>query len=182
MKKSVRMVILLLVLVVLLGAVFGLRKQNNNGNDTEVATETEITVLDVKKEDVVRISYDYEGENYSFEKQDGIWYSTPDTSLEVTQMFINSMAGIVAPLRAQQVLENVTNMSQYGLEKDVRTIHFETAEASYDLEVGSYNAVADVYYMRKASDTTVYVVSSITVAAFDKELEDVIKTTEEAAE
>ncbi len=179
MKKSISLISLLLVLLVLLAVFFGLKKNNENQDD--VVAETEITVIDVKKEDVVRISYDYEGENYSFEKVDGVWYYAPDHSLEVTQMFVSSMSGIVGPLRAQQVIEGVTDMSQYGLAEDVRTIRFETEEAAYAVEIGAYNSLADVYYMRMPSESTVYVISSITVEAFNKSLEDVAKI-EEATE
>lgn len=181
MKKSIRLFILILVFLVLLGIVFGL--QRNNEDESNTVTDTQITVLDVKKEDVIRITYEYEGETYTFEKEEGTWYYAPDHSLDVTQLFINSMAGILAPLRAEQSIENVSDMAQFGLAEDVRTVQFETADASYSIEIGAYNSLSDVYYIRKPSENTVYVVSSITVAAFDKSLEDVVKTTtEETAE
>lgn len=176
MKKSMRLVCLLLVLLVLLAVFFGLKK--NNANQSDIVAETEITVIDVKKEDVVRISYDYEGENYSFEKVDGVWYYAPDHSVEVTQMFVSSMSGIVGPLRAKQAIEGVADMSQYGFAEDVRTIRFETKEAAYSVELGTYNSLADVYYMRIPSESTVYVISSITVEAFNKSLEDIAKIEE----
>lgn len=180
MKNSVRFVILLLVFLVLLGMVFVLKKNNENSGDT--VANTQITVLDVKKEDVIRITYEYEGEIYTFEKEEGIWYYAPDHSLEITQLFINSMAGILAPLRAEQSIEDVTDMAQFGLDGDVRTVQFETADAAYSIEIGAHNSLSNVDYIRLPSDNTVYVVSSITVAAFDRHLEDVAKITEETAE
>lgn len=181
MKNSVRLVILLLVFLVLLGMVFVLKKNNAESGDT--VANTQIVVLDAKKEDVMRITYEYEGETYTFEKEDGTWYYAPDHSVEVTQLFINSMAGILAPLRAEQAIENVTDMSQFGLDEDVRTVQFETADGSYSIEIGDHNSLSNVDYIRLPSgDNTVYVVSSITVAAFDKHLEDVAKITEETAE
>jgi len=179
-KNSLRLVILVLVFLVLLGMVFVLKKNNANTGDT--VANTQIIVLDVKKEDVKRITYEYEGQTYTFEKEEGTWYYAPDHSVEVTQLFINSMAGILAPLRAEQTIENVDDMAQFGLAEDVRTVQFETADASYSIEIGDHNSLSDVDYIRLPSDNTVYVVSSITVAAFDKSLEDVAKITEETAE
>ncbi len=180
MKKSIRFLCLIVVFLVLLAACIGLQKYNESREN--IVTETGITVVDVEKEDIIRISYDYEGETYSFEKEDGTWYYAPDHSLELTQMFISSMAGIVAPLTAEQSIEDVRDMTQYGLAEDVRTIRFETEAASYIFEVGSYNAVSDVYYVRKPSDTTVYVIPSLTINAFNKSLEDVVVETEETTE
>lgn len=180
MKKSTRFLILIVVLLVLLGIVFGLQKNSENQEDT--VTETKLTVADVKKEDVIRITYNYEGETYTFEKEEGVWYYAPDHSLEVTQMFVSSMAGIVGPLKAEQSISNVSDMAQYGLAENVRTIRFETETDSYTFEVGAYNSILDVYYMRKPSDTTVYVVSSLTVTAFDKSLDDVVKNLQETTE
>ena len=180
MKKTIRFIVLIVVFLVLLGVFFGLQKYNESQKD--IVKESKITVADVKKEDIIRISYDYEGETHSLEKEGDTWYYTSDHSLELTQFFISNMAGILAPLTAQQSIEDVEDMAQYGLTEDVRTIRFETETESFTFEVGSHNAISDVYYMRKPSETTVYVIPSVTVAAFNKSLEDLTVATEETTE
>lgn len=178
-KKSKRFIILVFVLLLLVGAFFGLQKYNEMQN--EVVKETEITIVDIAKDDIIKFSYDYNGETYSFEKQDDTWYYAEDHSLEITQYQISSMLSKLAPLTAKVAIEAVTDMGQYGLSEDVRTIHYETESASYIFEVGDYNSVSGVYYIRKPSDTVVYAVPSSTVTIFDKALEDLVTETEATA-
>ena len=180
-KQSKQLLVLLIVLVLLVAGFFGL-KQYNKVQSEKGEEDTQITVVDVNKDDIVKLSYVYEGQTYTFEKQDGTWYYADDHSLNVTQYKIGNMATMVAPLKAQQVLENVTDMTQYGLAQPERTIQFETADASYIFEVGDYNSVAGVRYICEPSGTTVYVVDSGVVSIFDKTLDDVVETTEETTE
>ena len=180
-KQSKQLLILLIVLVLLVAGFFGL-KQYNKVQSEKGEEDTKITVVDVNKDDIVKLSYVYEGQTYTFEKQDGTWYYADDHSLNVTQYKIGNMATMVAPLKAQQVLENVTDMTQYGLAQPERTIQFETADASYIFEVGDYNSVAGVRYICEPSGTTVYAVDSGVISIFDKSLDDVVETTEETTD
>ena len=178
-KQSKHLLILLLVLVVLAAAVLGLRHYNNTAQNETEEEETGEVIVDVSEDDVVRLTYDYEGVSYAFEKEDDTWYYADDHSISITQYKITNMIAKVAPLTAQQVIENVTNMTQYGLEDPERTISFETEGASYIFAVGDYNSVSGVYYICKPSENTVYAVSSSVVSIFDKSLEDVTEETEE---
>lgn len=172
-KQFKRLLILLLVLAALAAVVLGLRHYNNTAGSGTEEEETGEVVADVSKDDVIKLSYDYEGVTYTFEKIDDTWYYADDHSVNITQYKITNMISRVAPLTAEQVIEDVTNMAQYGLADDVRTISFETEAASYIFEAGDYNSVTDVYYIRKPSENTVYAVSSSVVNIFDKTLEDV---------
>lgn len=183
-KQSKHLLILLLVLVVLAAAVLGLRHYNNTARN-EAEEETGEIIADVSKDDVVKLTYDYEGITYTFEKEDDTWYYADDHSVNVTQYQITNMISKVAPLTAEQVIEDVTNMTQYGLADVQRTIGFETEGASYIFEVGDYNSVSGVYYIRKPSENIVYAVDSAVVSIFNKSLEDVTEeeeTEEESTE
>lgn len=68
----------------------------------------------MNSDDITSFSYVYEGETYAFEKKDETWYYTDDHSLNLNQERIKAMILKVAPLKADQVIENVTDMSQYG--------------------------------------------------------------------
>ena len=174
------MIGMLLALVVLAAAFLGIRQYNKNASSTTSTTEdTQETVLDVNSDDITSFSYVYEGETYSFEKEDDTWYYADDHSLNLKQERIKAMILKVAPLKVNQVIENVTDMSQYGLTNPERTIQYETAERSVIINVGNLNSMTSQYYIAFPSEMTVYAVTTNVVTGFNYTLDDLVETTEE---
>ena len=187
-KKQRQMIGMLLALVVLWCVVVvlfrcQLRKYNKNASSAASTTEdTQETVLDVNSDDITSFRYVYEGETYAFEKKDETWYYTDDHSLNLNQERIKAMILKVAPLKADQVIENVTDMSQYGLADPERTIQYETADRSVIINVGNLNSMTSQYYIAFPSEMKVYVVATNVVTGFNYTLEDLVEETTEATE
>lgn len=182
-KKQRQMIGMLLALVVLAAAFLGIRQYNKNASFTTSATEdTQETVLDVNSDDITSISYVYEGETYSFEKEDDTWYYADDHSLNLKQERIKAMILKVAPLKVNQVIENVTDMSQYGLANPERMIQYETADRSVIINVGNLNSMTSQYYIAFPSEMTVYAVTTNVVTGFNYTLEDLVEETTEETE
>ena len=182
-KKQRQMIGMLLALVVLAAAFLGIRQYNKNASSVTSTTEdTQETVLDVNSDDITSFSYVYEGETYAFEKKDETWYYTDDHSLNLNQERIKAMILKVAPLKADQVIENVTDMSQYGLADPERTIQYETADRSVIINVGNLNSMTSQYYIAFPSEMKVYVVATNVVTGFNYTLEDLVEETTEATE
>ena len=80
--------------------------------------------MDVNSDDITSFRYVYEGETYAFEKR--MKHGTIRTIIpfNLNQERIKAMILKVAPLKADQVIENVTDMSQYGLA--IRSVPFST--------------------------------------------------------
>ena len=172
-KKQRQMIGMLLALVVLAAAFLGIRQYNKDASSTTSTTEdTQETVLDVNSDDITSFSYVYEGETYSFEKEDDTWYYTDDHSLNLMQERIKAMILKVAPLKVNQVIENVTDMSQYGLANPERTIQYETADRSVIINVGNLNSMTSQYYIAFPSEMTVYAVTTNVVTGFNYTLDD----------
>lgn len=177
------MIGMLLALVVLAAAFLGIRQYNKNASSATSTTEdTQETVLDVNSDDITSFSYVYEGETYAFEKKDETWYYTDDHSLNLNQERIKAMILKVAPLKADQVIENVTDMSQYGLADPERTIQYETADRSVIINVGNLNSMTSQYYIAFPSEMKVYVVATNVVTGFNYTLDDLVEETTEATE
>ena len=177
------MIGMLLALVVLAAAFLGIRQYNKNASSATSTTEDiQETVLDVNSDDVTSFSYVYEGETYAFEKEDDTWYYTDDHSLNLNQERIKAMILKVAPLKADQVIENVTDMSQYGLADPERTIQYETADRSVIINVGNLNSMTSQYYIAFPSEMKVYVVATNVVTGFNYTLDDLVEETTEATE
>ena len=182
-KKQRQMIGMLLALVVLAAAFLGIRQYNKNASSAASTTEdTQETVLDVNSDDITSFRYVYEGETYAFEKKDETWYYTDDHSLNLNQERIKAMILKVAPLKADQVIENVTDMSQYGLADPERTIQYETADRSVIINVGNLNSMTSQYYIAFPSEMKVYVVATNVVTGFNHTLEDLVEETTEATE
>lgn len=184
MKKQRKQLILLVaVLVLLAAAVPGVRylneRQEAEAAEAADAEQDSVVVIDAAYEDVVKFSYDYEGETYSFEKSEDTWHAAEDPSLSLKEYSIKNMLSGVAPFDALQVIENVTDFSQYGLDEPQRTISFETSSASYILHVGDHNTLTGTYYVCMPSEATVYVVEQTVVTRFNQTLEDLTETAAE---
>lgn len=184
MKKKQRQMIGMLLALVVLAAVFlGIRQYNKNIASATFTTEdTQETVLDVNSNDITSFRYVYEGETYAFEKEDETWYYADDHSLNLNQDRIKAMILKVAPLKADQVIENVTDMSQYGLADPERTIQYETADRSVIINVGNLNSMTSQYYIAFPSEMKVYVVATNVVTGFNYTLDDLVEETTEATE
>ena len=177
------MIGMLLALVVLAAAFLGIRQYNKNASSATSTTEdTQETVLDVNSDDITSFSYVYEGETYAFEKKDETWYYTDDHSLNLNQERIKAMILKVAPLKADQVIENVTDMSQYGLADPERTIQYETADRTVIINVGNLNSMTSQYYIAFPSEMKVYAVTTNVVTGFNYTLDDLVEETTEATE
>ncbi len=179
MRKQQKQLIILLVILLVLAAVFWGLKQYNNIQSQQPQEKTDIMVVDLNSEEIVRFSYENEGVKYSFEKEDGIWYYAEDKTLTLNQDRIALMIDKVSPMIAGQVIENVTDMTKYGLDEPLKILQFETPSESVILHTGDYNSVSSIYYICKPSETTVYTVESPVVTIFDDTLEDLIEETEE---
>lgn len=186
MKKQQRQLFVLVgVLVVLLCAFLGLRQYNKAQADKPVEKDEKILVIDAAAEDVTQLAYNYEGEDCTFEKEEDTWYAAQDHSLNIKQTRITSMVNGIAPLEASQVIENVTDLAQYGLTEPQKTITVETAAKSYILYVGDKNDLTSSYYVCFPSTSTVYVVSATDINRFnygyDELVEEETETSEEAS-
>ena len=170
------LVILAVALVVLAAVFLGIRQYNKNTvSATSTTEDTQETVLDVNSDDITSFCYVYEGETYAFEKEDETWYYADDHSLNLNQDRIKTMILKVAPLKADQVIENVTDMSQYGLADPERTIQYETADRSVIINIGNLNSMTSQYYIAFPSEMKVYVVTTNVVTGFNYTLEDLVE-------
>lgn len=178
-KQQKQMFILLVMLVALIAVSIGVKQYNKAQAEKPAEEKEQIIVIDAVAEEVTQLTYDYDGESYTFEKEDDVWYAAEDHSLSILQIRLTSMVGAVTPLEASQKIENVTDLAQYGLAEPQQTITVETAAKSYILYVGDQNELTSSYYVCLPSTTTVYTVSTTDISRFNYALADLIEEEEE---
>lgn len=181
-KQKTQMIVLLSVLLVLAGLYCGIRLYQNNRPVQSAGEEETVAVIDIEKGDVTALSYDYDGENVSLEAENDTWYAAEDHSLNIKQSRIETMIGGMAPLKAKQTIENVTDLEQYGLKTPGQIITFKTADTEYTLEVGDENELLYGYYVKVSGDDRVYLVNAIDINRFHYGLEDLLEEEEEQTE
>ena len=182
MKKQRKQFILMLIaLVVLIGGYFGLRYYNENAVTEEPAEEKEY-VVSIEKDSIQRISYSYEGVDYTFTKDGDDWIYEEDPSVNIDPYYINLMESRCESLTIKEKIEKVTDMSQYGLAEPDRYFSFETADAAYTFYIGDRNTVSMGCYICEPEGDTVYMVDHLVSTSFSKTLEDLIEEEEEESE
>lgn len=178
-KQQKQLTALLVILFVLVVGFLGLQYYNKRQEDRSQELQGE-TVLSIE-DDIVRISYDYEGTQYEYDKVDDTWYYTPDHDLTLYQYRLQHIVEKSRLLTATAVITDVTDLSQYGLAEGYQTVTLETGNESYTLWIGDENAITgDRYVCLPQDDTTVYAVDNTFAVAFELNVEDIID--ENAAE
>jgi len=182
-KQKKQLLIMLIALVLLGGGYFGLRYYNEVRQEKELeALNDEIVLVDLEEEDIIRLSYNYKEKDYTFEKKDDTWYYTEQPDWKMNQYRLSAIASRMADLAAISVIENVTDMSLYGLDQLERYFTFETADESYTFYAGEYNSLTSTYYICREGENTVYVVYPLTVTGYNMTPEEIIEEEEDTAE
>ena len=174
MKKHRSLLILTGVLAVLVIVYLGLGSYNEK-QEQKQASEAEknaVTVTDIS--DIREISYQYEGNDFAFAKNDDVWYYTKDKEFPVAQSYIDAMATAFGNITAVRELKETDQLSDYGLEDPKYTIHLKDSEGT---ETTLYfgNAVEDNYYMTLNDKEKVYTVSGTILDTISYELNDFLQ-------
>lgn len=180
MKKQQKQLVGMLVLVALLALGYvGVLKYNDHTAEKEAEQKESATfyVTNLEEADIIRISYEYEGETLSFVKQEEGWIYEGDTSLNIKQYRVENMAGYMAKIVAQQVIENAADKEQYGVKDTSRQITFSTADAEYVFRIGDYNSTASLYYL--GAGETIYAVEGSYITCFNYTLDEMTEATAE---
>lgn len=173
-------IVLFFILVLLMLLFFGVKKINESKSQAEGEAVDTISVTDFAADDVSDFSYTSSEKEYSLEKKDGTWYVAGNHSLTVKQYKISNMLARVTPLKAVQVISDVTDWAQYGLENSAKSIVLHTSSGTCKILIGDKNELTGKYYVRIDDINCVYIVEEGDVTVFDVSVADVTETEEES--
>lgn len=173
MKRSGKLILLLLVAVLLCGGYLAV--QHFTQKETVETEEVEIALLNAEADDVVELSWALDGETVSLQKTDAGWTMEGDGAFPVDQTTARQLADDMAGLTANRQLTGVETLSDYGLEEPTFAVTVTLADGSwYLISQGSLNALSNDAYVQISGDDSVYVVSDAPADSFDLGLEDLM--------
>ena len=175
MKKSTKLVSAVVVLAVLGGVYVGLNtyvtKEESTESSSEEGSKTE--VYSAKTDDIKSLEFIIDKKDTVFEKKDDSWVKKDETAFPVNQTTLNSAASALEKVEADRVLENVDDLTEYGLDSPSNSVTVTTDDGTTKFNIGDENTSTNQYYIAKDDeDSTVYVVSSSTVTPFMNSLYD----------
>lgn len=174
-KKSVKLVSSVVVLAVLCGAYAGVKtyvaKQEKEESSEEEDSKTD--VLAIALDDIKSLEFIIDKENTTFEKDSDNWVDKNDAGFPVNQSTMDTTAEALKDVKADRVLNDVEDLSEYGLDSPANTITVKTDDATTKICVGDENTSTSQYYITKdEDDKTVYVVAADSISPFMKSLYD----------
>ena len=175
MKKSTKLVSAVVVLAVLGGVYVGLStyvsKEEKSESSSEEESKTE--VFSVKTDDIKSLEFIVDKKEVTFEKKDDSWVKKDETAFPVNQTTLDSAASAIETVEADRVLEDVEDLTEYGLDSPSNTVTVDTADGTTKFNIGDENTSTNQYYISKDDDdSTVYVVAADTVSPFMDSLYD----------
>ena len=176
-KQKMQMIVLAVVFVVLVAAYFILPKVVKEEDE-----ETERYVVTAMSGDAVtQFSFTNEGTEYSFVKEDGVWYAAEDKTLSIAQETIENLVDKAGNITSATKIDGVTDFSQYGLDAPIHEVKLTANGTEHTVVMGNYNDITGEYYLYIKGETTVYTVESTVVTPFATTLEAMIEEEEETA-
>ena len=174
MKKSTKLVSAVVVLAVLGGVYVGLNTYVTKEESTESSEEESKTeVYSAKTDDIKSLEFIIDKKDTVFEKKDDSWVKKDETAFPVNQTTLDSAASALEKVEADRVLENVDDLTEYGLDSPSNSVTVTTDDGTTKFNIGDENTSTNQYYIAKDDeDSTVYVVSSSTVTPFMNSLYD----------
>jgi hypothetical protein len=180
-KQKKQLIAMLAVLVVAVVAFFAVSKISKAQDEAEEET-VEYAVNDLDGDAVTRLIFtNSTAGTISLSKVGDEWIYEDDKTVDIDESEVESLIGKVAGLTSENKIENVTDLSQYGLDEPTGTIMISDGTNSCTILVGSYNSMMTANYICLESDkTTVYTTKNSYVSAFEVTVDDI--TAEEETE
>ena len=151
MTRGRKLGLLLLALAALLVLTIVVMELAPDGEGTEEATAVTIFTLD--PDQVTSLTWQYEEETISLEKdQENNWTYPADAAFPLDQSYPDAMVQALKEIQAAKTIENVEDLSEYGLENAVCSITVQ-GEKEYQLAIGEETGLGGQRYLSTVSYT-----------------------------
>lgn len=171
---------LLLLILVLLLAIVAFVVVSKMPSEEEVEETVSYTITDLEAETVNKLTFTNATGTYTLTKTDDVWSYEGDKILDIDEDAVQDMVNKVASLTSENCIEQVEDLSQYGLDEPEITILVSDGTTSYTLFIGDYNDMTNTQYLCLESDQeTVYTTTSYNISSFENGIDELIVVEEE---
>ena len=127
-NKTVKMVLAVVVLGVCCGAYAGVKTYvaHQEQKESEEDSEESTTVFTASTDNIKSLDFMVDDTKTTFEKDDDSWVKKDETDFPVNQTTLDSAASAIASVDSDRVLEDVDDLSEYGLDSPSNTIKIVT--------------------------------------------------------
>lgn len=177
MKRSAKTLMLLAVLLLCVGGYCLM----NQGGETVAVTE-ESGTFDLTAhlaEDLTGLQWQRDGENYHFVKENDAWVNADNADFPVNQAAVQALADDLADMTATRKLEDVSDLSAYGLAEPAFTVAAAWSDgSSTTFAMGDSTPFADGYYLTIGQEGIAYTVASSLSVLFADDMNDLAQMEE----
>ncbi len=172
MTRGKKLVSLLAVLVVLIGATFAaIRLIPDEDSTLEEDTGTSIFALNAAS--VSELTWDYGDETLTFVSTDGEWSYAADDTFPLNSTYLDTMVTTLSDVIATKTIDAPDDLSQYGLEEPVCTVSVTAGDTTKFL-IGDESSMGGERYI-SLGDGNVYLVDSSILDSFTYGLYDIVQ-------
>lgn len=171
-KKKIWLAVTLVIFVIISAAFLGFRYYMKHLPEDTDDDKNNISVTEIDASLVTEIGIISEKGNLELQKEDNEWICSNDEAYsldtEKIDQFLNNAGSITSELK----IENVTDMSQYGLDDPAVNITLKQDSDLYTIKIGDFNAMAGCYYLSVNDEAIVYTIDNSLYYSLDKAKED----------
>lgn len=171
MKRTKKLLVLTVVLIVLMAGAYGARQLNPEFREESTEEQGE-ALLDLAAEKITALSLNYSGE-IRFEKTDKGWQYTADSAFPVDESRIGAMLTALEELKITKTIEDAGELSSYGLEDPVCSVSI-TADGSTQLLIGNETDMGGERYL-SLGDGKIYLADADILDSFRYGLMELVK-------
>ena len=171
-KKRIQLIIVCIVFILILAAYLGFKYYMSHLPEN-AEEENVITVMDIDTSQVKEIGITNAGESINLKKEGDTWICMEDDTLSIDSVKLETFLDSAGNITAELMIEDVNDMSQYGLDNPALSIDLQSDNNLYIINIGDQNTMAGgCYYLRMNDENTVYTISSYKYNTLNKTKED----------
>lgn len=172
MKRSKKMLMLLIALVLCIGGYYGV--QLLNADTAYVTEETGTFALNSHAaDDLTGLSWTNGDEAFAFTLSDGAWSLTFDSAFPLNQEDVQSMADDLLALVGTRQLDGVTDLAAYGLAEPAFSVIASWSDGtSTTYAMGDETPFGDGHYISLGHENIIYTIKDDIADIFDTTMND----------
>lgn len=172
-SKKIQLIIVCVIFLIILASYLGFKYHMNHLPVDDSQEEVGITVTNIDTSLITEIGIITEEETLNLQKDGETWKCPEDDAFSVDEDKLQAFLDAAGNISSELLIEDVTDMEQYGLENPAISISLQWDSNLYTIKIGDQNTIDGGYYYLSINDeNTVYTLDSLSYYSLNKGKED----------